>query len=97
MHKHEHKPRVNRDDASTSARSFFLRLCLRRLGSHAAYAHARACVVRVSQPVAAENEANAFAPFFTASLGFNESCSVAESKVVEVVIRSILTPMRFGT
>ena len=46
-HKHKHKPRVNRDDASTStsARSFFLRLCLRRPCSHVAYACA--CVVPV--------------------------------------------------
>ena len=51
-HKHKHKPRVDRDDASTStsARSFFL--CLRRPGSHMAYAcaFACACVVRVNQP-----------------------------------------------
>ena len=32
--KRKHKPRVNRDDASTSARSFFLCLCLRRPGSY---------------------------------------------------------------
>ena len=44
-HKHKHEPRVNRDDASTIARSFFLRLCLRLPGSHVAYACvcARAC------------------------------------------------------
>ena len=47
-HKPKHKPHVNRDDASTSARSFFLRL--RRPGSHVAYACAYACVVRVNQP-----------------------------------------------
>ena len=36
--KHKHKPRVNRDHASTStnARSFFLRFCVRRPGSHVA-------------------------------------------------------------
>ena len=69
-HKHKRKPRVNRDDASTSARKkkgacacvassrftrgLCLRLCLRRPGSHVAYAcacaHACACVVRVNQP-----------------------------------------------
>ena len=46
--KHKHKPRVNRDDASTSARSFFLHLCLRRPGSHVAFACD--CVVRVLKP-----------------------------------------------
>ena len=57
-HKRKHKPRVNRDDASTSARKsafyFFLRLCLRRPGSHVAcaFACAYACVVRVNQPLA---------------------------------------------
>ena len=53
-HKHKHKPRVNRDVASTTSAStrkkgtlsFFL--CLRRSGSHVAYAYA--CVVRVNQP-----------------------------------------------
>ena len=51
---HVRKPRVNRDDASTGARSFFLRLRLRRPGSHVAYACvcACACVVRVNQPLA---------------------------------------------
>ena len=36
-HEHKHKPRMNRDDASPSARPFFLRVCLRRPGSHVAY------------------------------------------------------------
>ena len=49
-HKRKHKPRVNQDDASTSARkketrSFFL--CLRRPGLHVAYACA--CVVHVNR------------------------------------------------
>ena len=50
-HKHKYKPRVNRDDASTSARKRNARLCLclRRTGSHVAYACA--CVVRVNQPL----------------------------------------------
>ena len=40
---------MNRDDASTSVRSFFLRLCLRRPSSHVAYClFACACVVRVN-------------------------------------------------
>ena len=47
-HKPKHKPRVNRDDASTSARSFFLRLCLRRPGLHVAYACLRLCLVLAS-------------------------------------------------
>ena len=55
-----HKPRVNRDDVSTSAsaRSFFLRLCLRRPGSHVAYACACACacVVRVNQAFVINND-----------------------------------------
>ena len=55
-HEHKHKPCVNRDDSSTStsARSFFLRLCLRRPGSYVAdtYACAYACVVRVNQLLA---------------------------------------------
>ena len=41
-HKHKHKPRVNRDDTSTSARKRSARLCLRRPGSHVAYACAYA-------------------------------------------------------
>ena len=43
------KPRVNQDDASTSARkrSACLRLCLRRPGSHVAYS----CIVRVNKPL----------------------------------------------
>ena len=51
-HKRKHKPRVNRDDANTSARkrNACLCLCLRRPGSHVAYACA--CVVRVNQPLA---------------------------------------------
>ena len=51
-HKRKHKPRVNRDDASTSTRKRTARLCLclRRLGSHVAYACV--CVVRVNQPLA---------------------------------------------
>ena len=45
--KQKHKPRVNRDGASTSARSFSLCLCLGRPGSHVAYACA--CIGRVNQ------------------------------------------------
>ena len=47
---HKHKPRVNRDDASISARKRNARLCLcsHRPVSHVAYACA--CVVRVTQP-----------------------------------------------
>ena len=60
--KHKHKPRVNRDDASTStsishvwtgttqAQEKGTRLCLRRPGSHVACAYA--CVVRVNQRLA---------------------------------------------
>ena len=43
--KHNHKPRVNRDDTSITARSFFLHLCLRRPGSHVAYAALVSCRV----------------------------------------------------
>ena len=51
-HKRQHKPRVNRDDASTSERKRNARLCwyLRRPGSHVACAYACVCVVRVNQP-----------------------------------------------
>ena len=40
QHKHEHKARLNRDDASTSAstRKRNALMCLRRPGSHVAYA-----------------------------------------------------------
>ena len=52
--KRNHKPRVNRDDASTSEsarkRNAFSFLSLRRPGSHVAYACACACVVLVNQP-----------------------------------------------
>ena len=48
-HKHKQKPRVNRDEASTSARSFSCDCALRRPGSHVAYACA--CAVRVNQPL----------------------------------------------
>ena len=54
-HKRKHKPRVNRDDASTTARkrNACFCLCLRRPGSHVAYtcAYACACVVHVNQPL----------------------------------------------
>ena len=36
-HRDKHKPRVNRDDASTRERNALLFLCLRRPGSHVAY------------------------------------------------------------
>ena len=47
-HMHKHKPRVNQDDASTSASYFSLCWYLRRPGSHVAYvracAYAYACL-----------------------------------------------------
>ena len=51
-HKHKHQPRVNRDDASTSARKRNARLCLRMRRSGSRVACAYACVVRVNQPLA---------------------------------------------
>ena len=55
QHKRKHKLRVNQDDASanTKKRNARFCLCLRRPGSHVAYAcaYACACVVLVNQPL----------------------------------------------
>ena len=77
--KHKQKARVNRDDArtSTSARSFFLRLCLRCPGSRVAYACAYAlpCVVRVNQPLQFTLAEVKYSLCFTEkALAFTNSC-----------------------
>ena len=52
-HKNKHKPHVNRDDASTSARSFS---CACVVPVHTWVAYAYACVVRVNQPLVAKDD-----------------------------------------
>ena len=74
-HKHKHKPRVNQDDASRSARSFFLSLCWRRPGSNVAYACACACVIPVNQPLLVTNATcDVTAAMFTVTS--SRSCNV---------------------